>query len=162
MRKLLVTSVLALGLVAALGTSATASPPTRESFTSEDTFDVTGLCSFRVSVTAVATGTVTSYFDRTGELVSIHVHVVEQDTFSAKGNSITGDEYTFNVDISFENGEVTAILVFGVGEKIRLPDGELFISAGVIDFLAQAVDFSIKVDHGVTGDIDALCAALSS
>lgn len=88
-------------------------------------------------------------------------HIVEQDTFSANGKTLTGEPYTFNVFVSLENGEVTAILSRGVAEKIPLPDGKLFISAGVVDFLAQGVPFTLRTDLGVTGDIDALCAALS-
>jgi hypothetical protein len=123
--------------------------------------DGKGICSFPLEVTSSFRGTETDFFDQGGELVRTHLHVAEQDTFSANGKTRTGEPYHFNIFISFENGKVTAVLARGVAEKIRLPNGELFLSAGVIDFLAQGVSFSIRTDRGRTGDIDGLCAALS-
>lgn len=161
MRKLLVTGAIVLGMVAALAGSAAAIPPTRESFDEVVTDTLTHICPFPVTVTSSLSGTETQFFDQNGELVKILVHVKEQDTFSANGVSVTGERFTFQVHVSFENGEVTSVVATGVAEKIRLPDGTLFLSAGVIDFLAQDVPFSLVTDHGVTGDIDALCAALS-
>jgi hypothetical protein len=146
---------------AVLATHAAAGKPTKVSFDSPFTDTVTGICSFPLGVTGSFRGTETDFFDQSGELVRTELHVVEQDTWSANGKTLTGEPFTFNIFFSFENGEVTAVLARGVAEKIRLPDGKLFISAGVIDFLAQGVPFSIRTDHGVTGDIDALCAALS-
>ena len=144
-----------------LATYAAAGPPTKVSFDAPFTDTVTGICSFPLDLTGSFRGTETDFFDQSGELVRAHIHVVEQDTFSANGKSLTGEPFTFNIFLSFEDGEVTAVLARGVAEKIRLPNGKLFLSAGVIDFLAQGVDFSIRTDHGVTGDIDALCAALA-
>jgi hypothetical protein len=161
MRKLaLVIGLVVLG-AAAFVTYAAAGPPTKQPFDDTSTSTETGICSFPVEVTSSIRGTETDFFDQGGELVRAHLHVNEQDTFSANGKTLTGDPYTFNLFISFENGEVTAVLARGVAEKIRLPDGKLFLSAGVIDFLAQGVSFSIRTDRGRTGDIDALCAALS-
>jgi hypothetical protein len=162
MRKLgLVTSVLVLAATALLPAYAPAGPPVKSSFDDTVSFTVTGICTFPLAVTSSLRGTVTDFFDD-GALVRSHIHVVEQDTFSANGRSVTGEPFTFNVFLSFdENGEATAILARGVAEKIRLPNAKLFLSAGVIDFLAQGVDFSLTTDRGRTGDIDAFCAALS-
>jgi hypothetical protein len=144
-----------------LATYAAAGPPTKVSFEGTFTDTVTGICSFPLDVRESLRGTETDFFDQSGELVRVDNHIVEQDTFSANGKTLTGEPYTFNVFVSLENGEVTAILSRGVAEKIPLPDGKLFISAGVVDFLAQGVPFTLRTDLGVTGDIDALCAALS-
>ena len=147
---------------AVLATYAAAGPPTKVSFDSMfSDHGLTGICSFPLDNAGSFRGTETDFFDQGGNLVRVELHVTEQDTFSANGKTLPGEPYTFNIFISFEAGEVTAILSRGVAEKIPLPDGKLFISAGVVDFLAQGVPFSIRTDHGVTGDIDAFCAALS-
>jgi hypothetical protein len=162
MRKLaLVTGVVVLGAASVVATYALAGPPTKQPFRDTFTQTVTGICGFPLEVTLSVRGTETDFFDQAGELVSVHLHVTEQDTFSANGKTVTGEPFTFTIFISLENGEATAVLARGVAEKIRLPDGKLFLSAGVIDFLAQNVPFSIRTDHGRTGDINAFCAALS-
>ena len=163
MRKLaLVTSVLALGAAAVLPIYAAAGKPEKFSFDSGFSLTATGICSFPLEVTSSFRGHEVDFFDKSGALIRANVHVVEQDTFSANGKTLVGEPFTFNIFFSFdENGEPTAVLARGVAEKIRLPNGKLFLSAGVIDFLAQGVDFSVRTDHGRTGDIDALCAALS-
>jgi hypothetical protein len=146
---------------AVLATYAAAGPPTKVSFDAPFTDTVSGICSFPLGVAGSFRGTETDFFDQSGELVRADLHVVEQDTWSANGKTLTGEPFTFNIFVSFEDGQVTALLARGVAEKIPLPDGKLFLSAGVIDFLAQGVPISIRTDHGVTGDIDAFCAALS-
>lgn len=75
--------------------------------------------------------------------------------------SLAGDPYNFMLERDFSNGVLTSQVATGVAEKLVLPDGSLFISAGFIDFLAQGASASITPDHGVTGDIGALCAVLS-
>jgi hypothetical protein len=158
-----VTAIVVVVLGAAvLATYAAAGPPTKSSF--DSTFSdhgLTGICSFPLDNAGSFRGTETDFFDQNGQLVRADIHVTEQDTFSANGKTLPGEPYTFNIFISFEGGEVTAVLSRGVAEKIRLPDGKLFLSAGVVDFLAQGVPFSLRTDLGRTGDIDALCAALS-
>jgi hypothetical protein len=162
MRKFaLVTGAVVICAAVAVTTQAVAGPPTKQPFDDTFTQTVTGICSFPLEVTVSVRGTETDFFDRSGELIRVELHVTEQDTFRANGKTLTGEPFTFNVFISFENGEVTALLARGVAEKVRLPDGKLFLSAGVIDFLAQGVPFSIRTDLGRTGDIDAFCAALS-
>ena len=146
---------------AVLATYAAAGPPTKVSFDAPFTDTVSGICSFPLGVAGSFRGTETDFFDQSGELVRADLHVVEQDTWSANGKTPTGEPFTFNIFVSFEDGQVTALLARGVAEKIPLPDGKLFLSAGVIDFLVQGVPISIRTDHGVTGDVDAFCAALS-
>ena len=120
-----------------------------------------GVCSFPLSLTIHETGTRIRFFDESGALVKALFRITEQDTISANGKTLTGDPYSFSLQILYENGEITGFVTRGVQEKLLLPDGTLFLSAGVIDFIAQGVDLSFIADEGVTGDIDALCAALS-
>ena len=163
MRKLaLITSMLALAGAVVFPSFALADPPEKTSFDDTVSQTLTGICAFPVDVVSSFQITFIDYFDSSGALVRRSVHITEQDTFSANGKSLTGEPFTFNNFISFdENGETTAVLARGVAEKVRLPSGELFVSAGVIDFLAQDVEFSLITNPGRTGDIDAFCAALS-
>jgi len=60
------------------------------------------------------------------------------------------------------SGNITHIYADGVGEKIPLPDGTLFISAGRLDFADHpGVNFTLSPDHGHTGNLAAFIAALS-
>jgi hypothetical protein len=162
MRKLaLVTTVILLGASAAAANYALADAPTKKPFDATVTQTITGICSFPLEVTSSFRGFELDFFDRTGALVRLDLHNVEQDTFVANGKTLVGEPFTFNLFVSFENGEVTAVLARGVAEKVRLPNAKLFLSAGVIDFLAQGVAFSLTTDRGRTGDIDAFCAALA-
>jgi hypothetical protein len=51
-------------------------------------------------------------------------------------------------------------------ERVLLPDGTLFWSAGRFDWLAHFGDnpeltFTLTPDHGRSGNVDAFCAALA-
>ena len=163
MRKLsLVTVVLALGTAALFPTFAPAGKPVKSSFDFTVSQTVTGICPFPVDITSTVRGHAVDFYDRDGVLIRINAHITEQDTFTANGKSVTGDPFTFSIYFYFdENGQETAVLARGVAEKIRLPNAKLFLSAGVIDFLAQNVGFSFVTDRGRTGDVDAFCAALA-
>ena len=155
-------SLVAAGVFAA---SAGATKPVITHFSDMDLPPVTlsGVCSFDVAVTSDVRGTEIDYFDANGALTRVYVHIVEQDTFSANGKEITGEPYTFNIEVLFDaDGNVTHIFASGLVEKIILPDGTLFISAGRVDFIAHpGADFLISPDVGNPGNIAAFCAALS-
>jgi hypothetical protein len=155
---LIATLAVAAALVPA---SAGAGKPEKFSFEGTFSLTLTTICPFPVDLTASFRGHEVDFFDKSGALVSANAHGTEQDTFSANGKTLVGEPFTFNVFWTFEGDDAVGIVARGVAEKIRLPDGKLFLSAGVIDFLAQGVDFSVMTDPGRTGDIDALCAALS-
>lgn len=161
MRRLLVMSVVFLGTIAVFSPQAAATAPTVQSveFFFEGT--TSDFCSFPLSLMTHLEGTRIRFFDESGALDRAVFSLKEQDTISANGKSLTSDLYHFSLQIDYENGEVISFVTYGLGGKFLLPDGTLFLSAGVIDFTAQGVDFSITPDVGVTGDIDALCAALS-
>jgi hypothetical protein len=160
MRRLLAVCVV-IGVVMAFGPYAEASGPLIVSFDRTFLFSLEGVCSFPLDVTDHLVGTRIRFRDETGALVKDIFYDQEQDTFSANGKSVTGEPYNFAVVITYENGEITSNVATGVAERIVLPDGTVFLSAGVIDFLAQGVGASLFTDPGVTGDIEALCAALS-
>jgi len=121
------------------------------------------VCAFDVNVDSVVTGFEIDYFDKDGNLVRAEVHQVEQDTFSANGKTLTGLPFTFNLHVRFdENGDATAVVATGVAEKIILPDGSLFVSAGWLDFADHpGVGFVISPDRGNPGNIAGFCAALA-
>jgi hypothetical protein len=106
--------------------------------------------------------TQTTYIDKTGATTGIHQHIVEQDTFTANGQTLTGLPFTFNIDVVFKDGQVTNVFADGLVEKVPLPDGTLFLSAGRLDFAAPGnPNFRITPDVGRSGNVEAFCAALS-
>jgi hypothetical protein len=154
--------IIALAIAAAIPpSSAAAGKPEKFSFDFTTSATVTTFCPFPVDITSSVQGHEVDFFDESGALVSAITHITEQDTFSANGKTLVGDPFRFNILWSFEGDDAVGIVALGVAEKVRLPDAKLFLSAGVLDFLAQGVDFSLRTDPGRTGDIDAFCAALS-
>jgi hypothetical protein len=67
------------------------------------------------------------------------------------------------LDIPLDSdGNPTAVVATGVAEKIPLPDGTLFVSAGYVDFLDHpGVSFILSPDRGNPGNVAAFCAALA-
>jgi len=162
LRLLILLSLIALSATGVLARPAAAIEPTREPISSTDIFVVEDICSFPVTITATVVGTETTFFDQSGAVTRIHIHLVEQDTFSADGESLTGLPYTFNIDVLFEDGEVTHVYASGVVERVPLPDGTVFLSAGRLDFAAHpGSDFRIVPDVGRSGNVAAFCAALA-
>jgi len=124
---------------------------------------VEDICSFPVTITATVVGTETTFYDQSGAVTTIHIHVVEQDTFTANGETFTGLPYTFNIDVLFEDGEVTHVFASGIVERVPLPDGSVFLSAGRLDFAAHpGSDFRIVPDVGRSGNVATFCAALAA
>lgn len=159
---------LMLGLVAVAAAAAifvpaaAASPPDKFTGSFSATSVLTEGCPFPITVDSTGTFTEIDYFDASGALTRVYVHVVEQDTFTAK-NSLTGVPFTFNIEILFDSsGEVTQALASGIVEKVPLPSGGLFITAGLVDFIARGnPPFILTPDVGATVNLDAFCAALS-
>ena len=155
--------------VAALAAAAFAAPasakePTITTFTNAQ-FETTmsGVCSFDVTVTSVQSGTQIVFYDQTGQVTRVFVHAVETDTFTANGKTLMGMPFTFNIEIPIDSsGNATNVYASGVVERVVLPNGTLFLSAGRADFLAHpGVSFLLSPDKGNPGDVAAFCAALS-
>jgi hypothetical protein len=132
-------------------------------FAFTSTATITGVCSFDINLEASVSGTGEDFFDKSGALIREHDTIVEQDTFSANGKSLTGDPFTFNLEFIVDSsGNLTHVYSTGVVEKVRLPDGSLFISAGWLDFAAHGFpDFILTPDCGGVVNLDGCCAALS-
>ncbi len=81
--------------------------------------------------------------------------VRERDTFTANGNTLVGEPFAYHMFIA---GDFSKIQITGIVEKIRLPDGTLFVSAGFVSFPDYI--FGLTPDRGASGDVNAFCAAL--
>jgi hypothetical protein len=161
-RLLVLLSLLALSMTGVLAHPAAAVQPTRVPIDETNTIVVEDICSFPVTITATLVGTETTFYDQSGDVTRIQIHVVEQDVFSANGESLTGLPFTFNIQVLFEDGEVTHVYASGLVERVPLPDGTVFLSAGRLDFAAHpGSDFRIVPDVGRSGDVAAFCAALA-
>jgi hypothetical protein len=159
LRRLMMVFVVAVG-AAIFASSAAADRPTRIPFAGVTFSSVlTDVCPFPVTVDGTVSGTEIDFVDRSGALTRIVIHQVEQDTFTANGKTLTGIPFTFNVEILFDSsGNVTNAFFNGVFEKIPLPDGSLFVSAGRAFF---AGEFLLSPDKGNPGNVAGFCAALS-
>ena len=121
------------------------------------------VCSFPITVDFSSVGTETDFVDSSGAITMAFLHFVEQDTFSANGKTLTGEPYTANVHFLLDSsGNITHIFGQGIVEKVVLPDGGLFITAGRVDFVAHgSPPFLITPDVGAAVNLAGFCAALS-
>ena len=163
LRRLTVVFLVAVGAVI-FALSAVADRPTRIPFEGVTFSSVLAdVCAFPVNVDSTISGTEIDYVDRSGGLTRSFVHQVEQDTFTANGRTLVGDQFTTEFHILFDSGGIP-IHIYGTGlyETIRLPDGSLFISAGRADFTQHpGVGFLLSPDMGNPGNLAGFCAALS-
>jgi hypothetical protein len=90
------------------------------------------------------------------------VHLVQQDTFSANGHTLTGLSYTIEVTTRFDaDGNLVSDTAQGIVEKVPLPDGQMFVSAGRVNLQVDHGDIILVPDVGSSPDVDAFCAALA-
>jgi hypothetical protein len=155
-------SLIALSATGVLAQPAAAIEPTRIPLEDTVTSVVEDVCSFPVTITSTLVGTETTFYDQSGAVTRIQLHVVEQDVFSANGESLTSLPYTFNIQVLIEDGVETHVYASGVVARVPLPDGTVFLSAGRVDFVAHpGSEFRIVPDVGRSGDVAAFCAALA-
>ena len=160
-RSLMIALVLAAS-AAIFASPAAAAEPTKRPYSGVASNSITGVCSFTFDVSSIMRGTEIDYFDKSGALTRIFAHQVEQDTFTANGKTLVGIPFTFNMEILFKNGSLKNLFADGVVEKIPLPDGSLFISAGRVDFAAHpGATYLLSPDKGNPGNVAGFCAALS-
>jgi hypothetical protein len=164
MRKLLVVLAAAV-VVAVFPTPAAADQPARSDFVASfDNLLPAGVgCSFDIQVYSVMNGRVTVFVDKSGGTRREQYHIVEQDTFTANGKTLLGVPFSFNATWIYDSaGNLIHLYTDGVAEKVRLPDGSLFIAAGRIDFVAHGLPgFILTPDHGATVNLEGFCAALA-
>ena len=155
--------LLALSAIGASASVALADQPVKTEGSSDFPVVLTDVCSFPVDVEAHIDFTEMDFYNKDGDLIRIYYHIVEQDRFSANGNTLVGLPFTFNLEILFDSdGNIIHNYAYGIVEKIPLPDGSLFISAGWLDFAAHpGAIFLITPDRGNPGDIEGFCAALA-
>src|SRR6266699_2088827 len=79
-----------------------ADTPLISHYTASGSLMLTDLCSFPISVAASQTVTEMDFVNSSGAITRIHVHAVEQDTFSANGKTLVGEPYTYNIVIRFD------------------------------------------------------------
>jgi hypothetical protein len=156
-------ALMLLGLLLALPSPALAVEPTKTEFTFSQTSEVTDICDFPITLAQTLNVTETDFVDQSGVLMRIHLHVVEQDTFSANGKTLVGLPYTWNNQIFFDSsGTFTGGFGSGGAQHIVLPDGSHFVLAGRFDFsLHPGGGFVLVPDFGTPGDVAGFCAALA-
>ncbi len=161
-RCLVIVAIVAVS-AAIFAAPAAADQPTKSSDTFETDGILTGVCSFDVGVHSTIAYTDIAYYNASGALTRIYDHMVEQDTFTANGKTLTGMPFAYNLETLYDNGgNVTHVYGDGVTEKVPLPDGSLFIAAGRLDFLAHpGASWVLSPDKGNPGNIAGFCAALA-
>ena len=155
------TAVTVAAALCALAPAAGATPPPRTYTVHSASATTTDLCPFPVTIAGTVSGVVTTRDD--GTTSTLTVTGAEQDTSSANDITLTGMPYKFHLSLVIDDntGNVIGGFATGVAEKIPLPDGGLFITAGRVDEALHAnQDIVIVPDVGNTGDFTALCAAL--
>jgi hypothetical protein len=152
----------AVVIAAAFAPLAAAGQPTIVHKTSSQVNVLTNACSFPITVDSAMTETDRFFSDQSGALTMANANVTEQDTFTANGKSLTGVPYTYSIEAYFDSsGNVTAVYADGVIERVPLPDGSVFRSAGRVDFIAQGSNFSVTPSFGGSTNLAGFCAALS-
>ena len=76
-------------------------------------------------------------------MVGENDHVTGQNTYNANGKTLVGDPFTYEqiYKVAYDSsGSLYQISAVGTGqaEKVLLPDGSVFYSAGRIDYLSPA------------------------
>jgi hypothetical protein len=124
------------------------------------TFVVHDLCGFPVTIDAHVVGHQTVAATGQGTIVRTHLH--ETDVYSANGNTVEG-AYTFQIQVSIDDqGNVVKGFQTGVIVRVPLPNGETFQVTGRADTLNALTDYISAPTHGVTRNLDDLCAYLAS
>ena len=143
--------------------SALADRPTRIPFAATFSNVLTDVCAFPVNVDSTLSGFEIDYRDQSGALTRSFIHQVEQDTFTANGQTLVGDPFTAEFQLLFDSGgSVIHAYATGLFETIHLPDGSLFVSAGRADFTQHpGVGILLSPDMGNPGNLAGFCAALS-
>jgi hypothetical protein len=161
-RRLLVSGAAMLG-AAVLASSAAAVAPVTTTGSFTQTIDVQGLCPFTVTVVSAISFREMDFYDTNGKQTMALINVNEQDVFGANGKTLTGIPFTFELQFLLDSsGNFTNVFANGVVEKVPLPDGSLFLSAGRLDFAARPSGFALTPDVGRSGNVAGFCAALSA
>jgi hypothetical protein len=143
----------AVAAVAALAgvAPAAAQAPSRDSFSLDfGPATYSDICSFPVSVSGHVDLAITDSDQH------FLVHATEQNSYTANGHTLNGMRYTYTI-LANAHGEQAD----GGVEKVRLPDGSLFVGAGRVDFSLDHGDWVMVPDFGSSPNVGAFCAALA-
>lgn len=148
-------------LLVVLAGVAGADQPFPEEGTVSGGVTLSDVCPFPVNV-AYSAQYRAKYFFSKGALTKIEYHMLEQDIFSANGTSLAGVPFRFNVQLFFDGlGNVTRYVTHGVQQKVPLPDGGIFLTAGRINWqLYPGAEYILFPDNGATVNLEGFCAAL--
>ena len=165
MRKLLFAVATAALTAVGFAQPAAADAPTRTKDISFSGMDVlTGICAFPVTLTSTNTGTSTVFTDQNGNTTRVEIHTVEQDVFTANGKTLVGLPYRTNTHVLIDpqTGVETHVYATGVVQRVPLPGGGLFLTAGRLDVTAHpGTEFFLQPDVGAQGNVAGFCAALA-
>ena len=75
--------------------------------------------------------------------------------------TLTSDWLDFNYELTFDaQGNLTSELYSGIVERVHLPDGGVFISAGRVDVIAQGFpEFVLAPNEGTIQNLSGFCGA---
>ena len=170
-RKLVVVAI--VGLFAALIVPAAFAGGTTHgtaTFTNRTYNDPAGdICPFAITISYNMSIQYTDFYDQSGRVVGENDHVTGQNSYSANGKTLVGDPFTYEqiYKAAYDSsGSLYQTSVVGTGqaEKVPLPDGSVFYSAGRIDYLSPTfIDHGwiIVVNSGLSGNVAGFCAALA-
>ncbi len=161
-RLCLLAAIAAIG-AGALASQATPTPPVRSELAFSDSNPLAGVCPFLVTVDSNVTLTLHELLDQRGNVKEWLGQVVEIDTFTANGKSLTGAPVSFSFRALFDaGGAFTHFFEAGVLARVPLPDGTVFLGAGRVDFVLNgSPTFSFTPDRGTSGNVARFCLALS-
>ena len=104
-------------------------------------------------------GTEILFFGESGALRQLQLHATEELTLSANGRTLHAEPINVNGFADFDPDGVHLYFA-GLILRVPLPDGTTFLSAGRVEFSLDS-NLVITPDVGLSGDVGALCAALS-
>ncbi len=157
--------VVASVLLALSAPVASAFTPVHDTYEFEMENSLTGVCAFDVDIHTHIVASYTQTLDRDGHQTMWIERGTEQDTFSANGHTLVGLPFKYVGEVhSDADGNWTSYYAMGGVERVPLPDGSMFWSAGRFNWLPameQGISFTLTPDNGRSGNVEAFCAALS-
>jgi PKD repeat protein len=154
-------SVVGLLAAALFAAAAKADAPQKVTYSFTYGAVMTGYCPFDVAVTTDASGWRIDFVDG-GTVTRSYIHQEAVDTFTTNGKTLTSLPFETNVQASYDEAGNPTFIASGIIERIPLPDGSVFVSAGKAFFSENAqVGHQLSPDRGSPGDVAAFCAALS-
>ena len=143
--------------------SASAAQPVMTNYTQDYASPITDVCAAAIGFSTHLVITETDYFDANGAPTRQYIHTVERDTFTGPARSLTTDPYTYGVWFRLDaSGNIVSGSAAGVTVRIHLPDGSLFLSAGLIILHPNEPVFIFGPDFGRSGNLGAFCSALGA